>query len=75
MLKSFRDRSTDFPVYDRNSGHDAYLHQLGPLVTPKQGATGGLHAAEPKAVIDAAAEQVSEIDATILPIGARMTSG
>ena len=30
VLKSFRDRSVDFPVYDRGSGTDAYLHQLGP---------------------------------------------
>lgn len=34
MLKSFRDRAVDFPVYDRRSGADAYLHSLGPLAMP-----------------------------------------
>jgi predicted amidohydrolase len=42
VLKSFRDRSVDFSVYDRHSGTDAYLHQLGPLETPKQGSRAGL---------------------------------
>jgi deaminated glutathione amidase len=43
VLKSFRDRSTDFPVYDRNSGTDAFLHTLGPLEIPRQGNRAGLH--------------------------------
>jgi len=34
-LKSFRDRRCDFPVYQRDSGVDAYLHQLGPLSKPE----------------------------------------
>lgn len=34
VLKSFRDRAADFPVYDRKSGADAYLHGLGPLEMP-----------------------------------------
>ncbi|MFZ1727727.1 MAG: carbon-nitrogen hydrolase family protein [Albidovulum sp.] len=42
VLKSFRDRSTDFSVYDRASGTDAYLHSLGALETPRQGSTAGL---------------------------------
>ncbi len=42
VLKSFRDRSADFSVYDRNSGTDAYLHGLGPLEIPKQGSRAGL---------------------------------
>jgi predicted amidohydrolase len=33
-LKSFRDRPTDFPVYDRANFNDAYLRSLGPLVKP-----------------------------------------
>lgn len=33
-LKSFRDREVEFPVYQRNSGADAYLHTLGNLVKP-----------------------------------------
>ncbi len=37
VLKSFRDRAADFPVYDRTSGSDSYLHSLGPLELPKQG--------------------------------------
>lgn len=33
-LKSFRDRSVEFSVYNRLSGVDSYLHQLGPLAMP-----------------------------------------
>jgi len=47
VLKSFRDRSTDFPVYDRQSGADAYLHSLGPLEMPGQGSRAGLEMAHP----------------------------
>jgi len=42
VLKSFRDRSVDFSVYDRASGTDAYLHSLGALEIPKQGSRGGI---------------------------------
>ncbi len=42
VLKSFRDRSVDFSVYDRDSGTDAFLHQLGPLEIPKQGSRAGM---------------------------------
>jgi predicted amidohydrolase len=42
LLKSFRDRSVDFPVYDRNSGTDEYLRTLGPLEMPQQGSRAGL---------------------------------
>jgi predicted amidohydrolase len=34
VLKSFRDREVDFPVYRRESGTEAYLQSLGPLVKP-----------------------------------------
>lgn len=34
MLKSFRDRAVDFPVYDRQSGVANYLNTLGPLSMP-----------------------------------------
>jgi predicted amidohydrolase len=37
VLKSFRDREVDFPVYDRTSGEDAFLHTLGPLELPVRG--------------------------------------
>jgi len=43
VLKSFRDRSSDFSIYDRNSGTDAYLNTLGPLEVPHQGTRAGLH--------------------------------
>ncbi len=43
VLKSFRDRSVDFSVYDRNSGWDGYLKSLGPLEMPAQGSRNGLH--------------------------------
>ncbi len=48
VLKSFRDRPTDFPVYDRASGSDAYLHRLGPLEMPRQGSRAGLDPAAPE---------------------------
>jgi predicted amidohydrolase len=41
-LKSFRDRPVDFPVYQRGSGADAYLHSLGPLAKPERGSRAGL---------------------------------
>jgi hypothetical protein len=43
VLKSFRDRSVDFSVYDRTSGTDSYLNTLGPLEIPQQGSRAGLH--------------------------------
>ena len=43
VLKSFRDRSVDFSVYDRTSGTDAYLHGLGKLEMPQQRAQSGVN--------------------------------
>ena len=43
VLKSFRDRSVDFSVYDRASGTDDFLKTLGPLEIPTQGSRAGLH--------------------------------
>ena len=43
VLKSFRDREADFPVYDRASGADGYLYSLGPLEMPSQGTRAGVH--------------------------------
>ena len=37
VLKSFRDRPREFPVYDRAAGFDAYLATLGPLQMPARG--------------------------------------
>lgn len=53
VLKSFRDRSTDFSIYDRTSGTDAYLSTLGPLEVPHQGTRAGLH-------VDVPAQRVPE---------------
>jgi len=41
-LKSFRDRSVDFAVYDRSSGVAAYLDTLGPLEKMARGSKAGL---------------------------------
>ena len=42
VLKSFRDRPTDFSVYDRSSGTDAYLNTLGPMEIPVKGSRIGI---------------------------------
>lgn len=47
VLKSFRDRSANFSVYDRSSGTDAYLQSLGPLELPAQGSRAGLGSGMP----------------------------
>ena len=39
VLKSFRDRAVDFPVYHRSSHAEAYLRTLGPLVKPGRNGT------------------------------------
>ena len=51
VLKSFRDRSVDFSVYDRNSGTDAFLKTLGPLEIPAQGSRAGLRVDVPKEIL------------------------
>jgi hypothetical protein len=56
VLKSFRDRATDFSVYDRTSGTDAFLHTLGPLEVPQQGSRAGLH-------VDVPAQRVPDVPA------------
>ncbi len=46
-LKSFRDRSVDFEVYQRgNTRYDGYLKTLGPLKKPEQGSKAGLREAK-----------------------------
>lgn len=42
-LKSFRDRTVDFSVYDRVNGDQRYLRTLGPLVKPERGSLAGLN--------------------------------
>ncbi len=41
-LKSFRDRTVDFPVYRRGGSADAYLESLGPVAKPVRGSRAGL---------------------------------
>jgi predicted amidohydrolase len=74
VLKSFRDRPVDFPVYDRASGQDAFLHTLGPLVTPRQGSLAGLGGVDPRAAIETAArpdDAATQPD----PFASRVASG
>ncbi|WP_299616069.1 carbon-nitrogen hydrolase family protein [Pelagibius sp.] len=61
VLKSFRDRPVDFPVYDRGSGTDAYLQTLGPLEVPAQGSAAGLDAADPRSALNEAAGGIKEV--------------
>lgn len=42
VLKSFRDRAVEFPVYDRAGAVDDYLGTLGPLRMPARGSSAGL---------------------------------
>lgn len=48
VLKSFRDREVEFPVYDRDSGMDGYLHTLGALEMPTQRVAGAPSIADPR---------------------------
>jgi predicted amidohydrolase len=59
VLKSFRDREVEFPIYDRTSGADAYLKSLGPLVTPSQGSVAGLRAADPRTILEASGAAIA----------------
>jgi hypothetical protein len=70
VLKSFRDRSVDFSVYDRTSGTDDFLNTLGPLEVPMQGSRAGLH-------VDVPAVLEGDLDAYIpaMGIAAPPTSG
>ena len=59
VLKSFRDREADFPVYDRTRGTDAYLHTLGPLQMPIRGSRLGTHADDPRSALSALEQQMT----------------
>lgn len=50
VLKSFRDREVEFPVYDRSSGADAYLKSLGTLDMPAKGG-GSAQAVDPRTAV------------------------
>jgi len=67
VLKSFRDRSVDFSVYDRSSGTDAYLRTLGPLQIPAQGSRVGID--ETHCAADQTAEFVPPTELSTATIG------
>jgi len=75
VLKSFRDRSVDFPVYDRASGADAFLHTLGALEIQKQGASTGLGAADPRLDVTETADAYNPANGVVMPITGKMVSG
>jgi len=60
-LKSFRDRTVDFPVYHRGGKADTYLKSLGPVAKPVRGSQAGLSSesngsnVEPESAFDSAA--------------------
>ena len=62
VLKSFRDRPVDFPIYDRAAGADAYLHTLGPLEMPTKGTQAGLDASDPRSAVTQAIGEVKDIN-------------
>ena len=43
QLKSFRDRTIEFPVYSAEGRRWPYLNSLGPLRKPERGSRAGLH--------------------------------
>lgn len=69
VLKSFRDRSANFPVYDRASGADAWLNTLGPLEIPHQGSRAGVAGPDPRFAADAelTAPAPTAVDEVALP--------
>jgi predicted amidohydrolase len=75
VLKSFRDRSADFPVYDRASGADAFLHTLGPLEIPGQGSVAGVATGDPRAAIDNRPSLAGQSEPLVFPIAGKTVSG
>jgi predicted amidohydrolase len=73
VLKSFRDRSSDFSVYDRASGTDAYLHTLGPLEAPVQGSRAGVQGPSPQAALTES-EKFRLSGANVTALGDKRTS-
>lgn len=61
VLKSFRDRSVDFPAYDRSSGADSYLHTLGPLEMPAKGSQAGLRGTDLQQSDDGLVETIKKV--------------
>ncbi len=77
VLKSFRDREVEFPIYDRASGADAYLQRLGPLAAPAKGSRAGLGMADPRSVLEEVAEDAEEKagPADAAPVDGRRATG
>ena len=76
LLKSFRDRSVEFPVYDPASGADGYLHSLGPLEMPAQGSRAGTDTtAVPNVDPAPEAEDLGVGGAAIASFAGRIASG
>ena len=75
VLKSFRDRSVDFPIYDRSSGTDAFLHTLGPLELPRQGSRAGLHVDVPAETTQGTGTQDTTHEIGLTPIMGKASSG
>jgi predicted amidohydrolase len=66
VLKSFRDRPTDFSVYNRSAGSDTYLNTLGPLQMPQQGSTAGL-TKHPRTTGDAMSTNTNALEPVVDP--------
>jgi predicted amidohydrolase len=66
VLKSFRDRAADFPIYDRAADAGAYLDTLGPLQIPSQGSRAGVETADPRSALDAQSEP--RTSAEVVPV-------
>ena len=75
VLKSFRDREAEFPVYDRTSGADAYLHSLGPLEVPQQGSRAGLHVDVPANAEAEAQDRKPKLGYGISPLMGKTSGG
>jgi len=75
VLKSFRDRSVEFPVYDRESGADAYLRSLGPLAMPAKGSRAGTRSAPVGGAADLTAENYGKVASEVAPFKGRIASG
>lgn len=65
VLKSFRDREVDFPVYDRSSGSGAFLNTLGPLAIPQKGNRTGTNAPDPRSALGYQAETATPGENTL----------
>lgn len=70
VLKSFRDREAEFPVYDRSSGAAAWLDTLGPLEMPRKGGRSGPNSTDPRWPVEGDATEGGPAPAAAHPIKA-----